>query len=322
MFSYARAIISRSAAAVAVVTLAAGCTIDKSSAPDVSAPSGFGLSLTASANPDTLPRDGQSTAQLRFAVRDFSGSAVQGQRLTLTTSTGTLSAADVTTDASGNAVVEFTAPVTTSGATAATVTATPVSSDRAVMSGSRDVRIALVGPSIPVPSFTWTPGSPGQFDNVTFDASATTLSGTGCLDSCSYSWDFGDGGSSSGRIATHRFSSGGTFTVRLAVANPTGETVATSRTVVVGAAAAITPNITLSPTDPKVNDTIYFDASGSTTPDGTAIVSYSWDFGNGTTATTRQATTAYSVARTYTVRLTIVDALGRTATTTRTVTVS
>ena len=95
-----------------------------------------------------------------------------------------------------------------------------------------------------------------------------------------------------------------------------------TRSVVVGAAAAITPVITQSPTDPAVNDVVIFDGSSSTTPDGVAIVSYEWDFGNGSTASTRQAMTHYTDTRTYTVRLTIVDALGRTATTTKTVTIS
>jgi PKD repeat protein len=59
------------------------------------------------------------------------------------------------------------------------------------------------------------------------------------------------------------------------------------------------------------------------------IVAWSWDFGNGLTASTKVATTSYTLApgqspgaRTYTVRLTITDALGRTATTTKTVTVN
>jgi PKD repeat protein len=304
------------------VTLAAGCTVSKQEAPELSGPSAFGTSITAVASPDTLPRDGQSVSLVRLSVRDFTDKAVPGQRLTLATTAGTLSATDVTTDANGAATVQFTAPVASSSATSARISATPISELGVVTSGTHNVLIALSGPSVPQVSFAWTPSSPGQFDLVTFDATATTLNGVPCLDTCTYAWNFGDGISSANRITTHRFTTSATFSVTLTVTAPSGLVVTSTRSVVVGTASAITAVITQSPTDAKVGDTVIFDGATSSTPDGTAIVSYSWDFGNGSTATTRQATTSYGIARTYTVRLTIVDALGRTATTTKTVTIS
>ena len=62
------------------------------------------------------------------------------------------------------------------------------------------------------------------------------------------------------------------------------------------------------------------DASASADPDGT-IASYAWDFGDGATATGVTATHAYAVEGPYTVRLTVTDGAGATATTTRDVTV-
>jgi PKD repeat protein len=307
---------------LALSVLATGCSIDKSTAPDVNAPAGLGMSVSYVASPDTLPRDGQSTSLVRLLARDYQDQVITGQRFTLATTTGTLSATDVTTDSTGTATVRFTAPSPTINASSATISVTPIGNLGTVTSGTRSIVIGLSGPSVPVAAFTWTPASPGQFDLVTFDATLTTLDGTTCLDACTYSWDFGDGTSSADRIATHRFGNTGTFSVKLSVSTPNGAVVTSTRSVVVGAPAAITAVITQSPTDAKVNDVVIFDGSGSTTPDGTAIVSYSWDFGNGTTASTRQATATYTIARTYTVRLTIVDALGRTATVTRTVTIA
>ena len=312
-------IVRRSGIVLTLATLAAGCSIDKSTAPELSAPSAFGISIGASASPDTLPRDGQSTSTVRFLVRDYQDKVVAGQRFTLSTTSGSLSATDVTTDANGAVTVQFTAPPVNNPATSAMISATPIGELGVVTSGSRTVLLNLTGPSVPSASFVWTPSNPGRLDVVTFDATSTTLDGVSCLDACTYSWDFGDGTSSADRLATHRFDTSGTYSVRLTVTAPGAIVVSSTRSVVVGSAAAITPLITQSPTDARVNDVVIFDASSSSTPDGTAIVSYAWDFGNGTTANTRQATTSYSVARTYTVRLTIVDALGRTATTTRTV---
>jgi PKD repeat protein len=62
------------------------------------------------------------------------------------------------------------------------------------------------------------------------------------------------------------------------------------------------------------------DASASTDSDGT-LASYAWDFGDATTGTGVKPTHAYAAAGTYTVRLTVTDDRGLTATTTRTVTV-
>jgi PKD repeat protein len=60
-----------------------------------------------------------------------------------------------------------------------------------------------------------------------------------------------------------------------------------------------------------------FDASGSSDPDGT-IASYSWTFGDGSTATGQVATHAYSSGGSYSVKLTVKDDLGATGQTTKT----
>lgn len=64
-----------------------------------------------------------------------------------------------------------------------------------------------------------------------------------------------------------------------------------------------------------------FDGSGSADPDGT-IAGYAWTFGDGGTATGPTPAHAYAVEGTYTVRLTVTDDAGGTASSTRTVTVT
>ncbi|RLF42731.1 MAG: hypothetical protein DRN29_11050 [Thermoplasmata archaeon] len=64
-----------------------------------------------------------------------------------------------------------------------------------------------------------------------------------------------------------------------------------------------------------------FDASSSSDPDGT-IVSYEWDFGDGTTAEGMIVTHYYTKANVYTVTLTVTDDDGNTDTATETITVT
>ncbi len=65
-------------------------------------------------------------------------------------------------------------------------------------------------------------------------------------------------------------------------------------------------DFTHTPEKPTVNKAITFDASSSYDPDGT-IVNYTWDFGDGSTASGVTASHSYQKIGTYTVTLTITD---------------
>ncbi len=108
---------------------------------------------------------------------------------------------------------------------------------------------------------------------------------------------------------------------------PKAGSVATTQTVVTvvvskGAAANQAPvaAFTFSPTAPKANDKVTFDASAST--DDGSIVKYSWEFGDGSPITSGvTATHTYKAAGTYTVVLWVTDDKGQASSLTQTVTV-
>lgn len=61
-----------------------------------------------------------------------------------------------------------------------------------------------------------------------------------------------------------------------------------------------------SPHSPRPGDNISFDASQSNDPDGN-IVSYEWNFGDGTTASGKTVSHSYQVAQPYDVTLIVTD---------------
>ena len=79
-------------------------------------------------------------------------------------------------------------------------------------------------------------------------------------------------------------------------------------------------NFTYSPENPVVNQTITFNASNSTDPDG-FITKYEWNFGDGTNGTGEIITHSYSSAGNYTINLTVTDDDGATNSTSKAVTV-
>ena len=107
------------------------------------------------------------------------------------------------------------------------------------------------------------------------------------------------------------------------VANDLGQTSTTSSTITVSATSTqITADFTFSPTDPTIvrgTNTVIFDA----TPSRGAVTTWAWDFGDGSEAGAGQRVShTYSRAGTWVVRLTVTDSTGRSATTTKNVTVA
>jgi PKD repeat protein len=128
----------------------------------------------------------------------------------------------------------------------------------------------------------------------------------------SYEWDLGDGTTASGVCVDHAYTAGGTYTVQHTVTTTDGRTASTSQTVNVGVAPPPSVSLYFFPYDPSVFDTVYFYDS-SWDPAGIGINSYTWDLGDGTTATGSYVEHKYAADGDYTVQHTVTTTDGRTA---------
>lgn len=131
--------------------------------------------------------------------------------------------------------------------------------------------------------FSYTPSVPHVHELVTFDASNSSTTEGSIV---SYAWYFGDGNRSADNnpFAVHSYNEVDAFNVTLNVTNSGGEWDVSFEVVNVTALPQIPPTaaFTWLPTVPEAGEPVDFNASNST-PDGGAITSYAWNFGDNTT---------------------------------------
>jgi len=155
----------------------------------------------------------------------------------------------------------------------------------------------------PVANFTYSPENPLLNQVATFDASASYDPDGTIVD---YSWDFGDDQTGNGETVSHAYNNIGNYTVKLTVTD--NDDLNGTKTLRVHVIKAPVASFTFTPSSPKVNETVTFDATSST-PNGGTITRYSWNFGDGilVNATNPTISHAYLNAVTYTATLTVVD---------------
>jgi chitinase len=132
-------------------------------------------------------------------------------------------------------------------------------------------------------------------------------------------WDFGDGTPViSGRKVEHTYERSGDFIVTLVVVGPSGTGRGT--TMIHALNNPPTADFSFYPQDPFQDERVTFDASSSFDPDG-EIVSWEWDFGDGSMGEGEVVDHAFSTPGDFTVVLTVTDDSGAQAVASQTVTV-
>jgi hypothetical protein len=325
---------------VMLVALATACTLKKEEAPEFAGPSEFGTSISISVTPDVIQQDGASQSVVTVTARGPNGQPLSNLPLRaeilvngVRADFGSLSARNIVTGSDGRASLTFTAPAAPPGlavdtGTVVEIGVTPLGNDFA-NAATRFAAIRLVPTGIIVvpanlsPAFTFTPTTPAETQTVVFDASTSQAPANNPI--VSFTWDFGDGGTGSGRTASHAFNEAGTFVVSLTVSDSLGRTAQTSQAVTVTPVAGPAANFVFSPAAPVRNTTVTFNASGTTASPGRRIVSYSWDFGDPAAPAAGngvQTNHVFALPGSYNVTLVVTDDLGRTSSVTRTVTVT
>lgn len=158
------------------------------------------------------------------------------------------------------------------------------------------------GPNTTPPRASFKATPPSGTAPLTIRFTDTSLGDTGACE-----WSFGDGTSSIGRNATHRFSAPGRYRVTLTVRDPAGANLSANTSSVTVAAPIARPVASFRAT-PRVGDlpiAVQFTDTSSGLPR-----SWSWTFGDGTSSTERNPRHLYHDAGSYTVTLRVTNAAG------------
>ncbi len=189
---------------------------------------------------------------------------------------------------------------------------------------SQKVAIVVTNPP-PVANFSLTNDAPTIGKEVTFNA-AGSYDANGSI--TSYAWDLGDGTTATGPEVTHSYDTAGYVVVTLSVTDDEGATTTVRHALVVQAASSGSsgggcsggscggPDIPLavitglpSCAGGTTGVAVELDGSYSRAANG-KIVSYAWNFGDGTTGSGAQVTHIYQQSGRYIVTLTVTDDAG------------
>ena len=141
-----------------------------------------------------------------------------------------------------------------------------------------------------------------------------SFDGTGSTgDIASSTWNFGDGASSTGLVASHTYTTSGTYNVTLRVVDQAGaksqaSTIITAQPIIIPSEP---PTAVLSSSTAAGNAPLNVTFNGtSSVAHNATMVSYNWTFGDGSYATGKTTSHTFTTAGTYYTQLTVIDSQG------------
>jgi len=189
-----------------------------------------------------------------------------------------------------------------------------VTDDSGASSSPFTVDLSVEGQSsnnAPTASFTANPNPVAQGVAVDFNSSGSSDTDSG--DILTYVWLFGDGAASSEQHPSHVYAEAGTYNASLVVTDNHGASSSAAEVSISVLSSntnnAPTASFTVDKTSVEVSETISFDSSDSSDPDGD-MITYNWQFGDGGTSSLANPTYQYSTEGSYTVSLIVTDNSG------------
>jgi PKD repeat protein len=252
-------------------------------------------------------------ANVQVAVVNAAGQYMSSSG-TFTSTSPSYRSAFLNSPGSSGSNYSYTTPVIPAGTYTVRVRPVDVNDQIGTERVSTGITVTQPSNTPPVPSFTYS----CEQNKCTFDGRASTDENPSSL---VYSWSFGTQGTASGPLPTKTFTAPGTFPVTLtvrdewqvsAVSAPQDVTI-----VEPSGNAAPVPTFTQSCT----GLTCSVSSAGTADPNTGDTITYSWNWGDGTPASTGSSPAAhvYAGSGSYTITLTTTDGWGDAATTTRTV---
>jgi hypothetical protein len=236
------------------------------------------------ANPSALPASG-GVVQLTAVVNDSSGNRLAGVPVSFTTDAGILAQTSVISDGNG----EARSSLNTTAKSRVTASIVGGTGAAGALTVSLDIPVRL-GPTVTIstPTASLVPGVAATFAVSVTAGGATVRAAT---------IDFGDGGSQSVATAglstaVHIYRGSGTFIVTAVATDTAGETTTATASVSVQT-VVVTVTMTVSPAFITTSDPADFAALATTTPTGSTIERYEWDFGDGSVRTTSGPSTSH-----------------------------
>jgi PKD repeat protein len=186
----------------------------------------------------------------------------------------------------------------TPGVYSVSLTASNSAGSSAVDTQTGYITVSSAATTIPVPIFSASPTSGAAPLEVTFTDQSTGSP-------ASWSWAFGDGGTSSIQDPSYTYENNGTYSVTLTETNSLGTNATTVTGYIVVGAVAPVASYTESSTSGTAPFTVQFTDTSTNAP-----ISWTWDFGDGTTGTVENPSHTYMNSGSFVVTLTAANAAG------------